>query len=106
MRVFEIFLKHYNTCLKLNVQKTKIMASGPVTSWQIAGETMETVRDYFGGFQNHCRVVFLGLSHLASQRSGAACKIHLMKEKDKMTIFEKVQQRMEKIVGSVSVRLD
>ena len=35
--------------LKLNIQKTKIMASGPITSWQIDGETMETVRDYFGG---------------------------------------------------------
>ena len=35
--------------LKLNIQKTKIMASSPITSWQIDGETMETVRDYFGG---------------------------------------------------------
>ena len=41
--------------LKLNVQKTKIMASGPVTSWQIVGETVQTVRDYFFGLQNHCR---------------------------------------------------
>ena len=41
--------------LKLNIQKTKIMASGPITSWQIDGETMETVRDYFLGLQNHCR---------------------------------------------------
>ena len=41
--------------LKLNIQKTKIMASGPITSWQIDGETMETVTDYFGGWQNHCR---------------------------------------------------
>ena len=41
--------------LKLNIQKTKIMASGPITSRQIDGETMETVRDYFGGLQNHCR---------------------------------------------------
>ena len=41
--------------LKLNSQKTKIMASGPITSWQIDGETMETVRDYFLGLQNHCR---------------------------------------------------
>ena len=42
--------------LKLNILKTKIMASGPITSWQIDGETMET-RDrlYFGGLQNHCR---------------------------------------------------
>ena len=41
--------------LKLNIQKTKIMASRPITSWQIDGETVETVADYFGGFQNHCR---------------------------------------------------
>ena len=41
--------------LKLNIQKTKIMASGPITSWQIDGETMETMTDYFLGIQNHCR---------------------------------------------------
>ena len=41
--------------LKLNIQKTKIMASSPITSWQIDGRTMETVRDYFGGLQNQCR---------------------------------------------------
>ena len=41
--------------LKLNIQKTKIMASGPITSWQIVGETVETVADYFFGLQNHCR---------------------------------------------------
>ena len=41
--------------LKLNIQKTKIMASGPITSWEIDGETVETVRVYFGGLQNHCR---------------------------------------------------
>ena len=41
--------------LKLNIQKTKIMASGPITSWQIDGETMETVADYFLGLQNYCR---------------------------------------------------
>ena len=41
--------------LKLNIQKTKIMASGPITSWQIDGETVETVTDYFFGLQNHCR---------------------------------------------------
>ena len=41
--------------LKLNIQKTKIMASGPITSWQIDGETMETVRDFTFGLQNHCR---------------------------------------------------
>ena len=41
--------------LKLNIQKTKIMASGPITSWEINGETVETVRLYFGGLQNHCK---------------------------------------------------
>ena len=42
--------------LKLNVQKTKIMTSGPITSWEIDGETVETVSDFiFGGLQNHCR---------------------------------------------------
>ena len=41
--------------LKLNIQKTKIMASSLITSWQIDGETMEIVTDYFGGLQNHCR---------------------------------------------------
>ena len=42
--------------LKLNIQKTKIMASGPITSWEIDGETVETVTDLiFGGLQNHCR---------------------------------------------------
>ena len=42
--------------LKLNIQKTKIMASGPITSWEIDGETVETVPDFiFGGLQNHCR---------------------------------------------------
>ena len=44
-----------NVGLKLNIQKTKIMAAGPITSWQIDGETGETVTDYFGGLQNHCR---------------------------------------------------
>ena len=41
--------------LKLNIQKTRIMASGPITSWQIDGETVETGSDYFFGLQNHCR---------------------------------------------------
>ena len=41
--------------LKLNIPKTKIMASGPITSWEIDGETVETVRDYISGLQNHCR---------------------------------------------------
>ena len=42
--------------LKLNIQKTKIIASSPITSWQIDGETVETMADFiFGGLQNHCR---------------------------------------------------
>ena len=42
--------------LKLNIQKTKIMASAPITSWEIDVETVETVSDFiFGGLQNHCR---------------------------------------------------
>ena len=41
--------------LKLNIQKTKILASGPITSWQIDEEAVETVTDYFLGLQNHCR---------------------------------------------------
>ena len=44
-----------NVGLKLNIQKTKIMASSPITSWQIDGETVETVANYFSGLQNHCR---------------------------------------------------
>ena len=53
MKVKEEYEK---TGLKLNIQKTKIMASGPITSWQIDGETMETVRDFiWRGLQNHCR---------------------------------------------------
>ena len=44
-----------NAGLKLNIQKTKIMASGPTTSWEIDGETMETVRNFVLGLQNHCR---------------------------------------------------
>ena len=41
--------------LKLSIQKTKIMASGPITSWEIDGETVESVRLYYFGFLNHCR---------------------------------------------------
>ena len=41
--------------LKLNIQKTKILASGPITSWEIDGETAKTVTVYFWGLQNHCR---------------------------------------------------
>ena len=41
--------------LKLNIQKTKIMTSGPITSWEIDGEAVDTVSDYFFGLQDHCR---------------------------------------------------
>ena len=41
--------------LKLNIQKTKIMTSSPITSWEVDEETVETVSDYFFGLQNHCR---------------------------------------------------
>ena len=44
-----------NVGLKLNIQKTKIMASDPITSWEIDGETVETVADFFFRLQNHCR---------------------------------------------------
>ena len=45
-----------NVGLKVNIQKTKIMATGPITSWQIVAETVEIVTDFnFGGLQNHCR---------------------------------------------------
>ena len=47
--------KSEKACLKHNIQNTKIIASGPIISWQIDGETMETVTDYFLGLQNHCR---------------------------------------------------
>ena len=53
MRVKEEYEK---VGLKLNIQKTRIMASGPITSWEIDGETVETVSDFIlGGLQNHCR---------------------------------------------------
>ena len=47
--------EHEKVGLKFNIQKIKIMASSPITSWQIDGATMETVKDLFLGLQNHCR---------------------------------------------------
>ena len=47
--------KKKKTALKLNIQKTKIMPSSPITSWEIDGETVETVTDYFLELQNHCK---------------------------------------------------
>ena len=52
--LMKVKLKSEKAGLKLNIQETKIMGSGPITSWQIDGERMETVRDYFSGLQNHC----------------------------------------------------
>ena len=54
--LFKVKEENEKVGLKLNIQKSKIMACGPITPWKIDGETMETVRDFiFGGFQNHCR---------------------------------------------------
>ena len=53
--LMEVKEEHEKAGLKLNIQKTKIMASCPITSWQIDGKPVETVTDYFLGFQRHCR---------------------------------------------------
>ena len=53
--LMKVKLESEKVGLKLNIQKTKIMASSPITSWQIDGETAETVTDYFLGLQNQCR---------------------------------------------------
>ena len=53
--LMKVKLENEKVGLKLHIQKTKIMASGPITLWQIDGETVETVSDYFGGLQNHRR---------------------------------------------------
>ena len=53
--LMKVKVESENVGLKLSIQKTKIMASGPITSWEIDGETVETVRLYFSGLQNHCR---------------------------------------------------
>ena len=49
-------VKEESEKLMLNIQKTKIMVSGPITSWEVDGETVESVRLYFSGLQNHCRL--------------------------------------------------
>ena len=54
--LMKVKVESENIGLKLNIQKTKIMASGPITSWEIDGETMETLTDFIlGVLQNHCR---------------------------------------------------
>ena len=55
-RLLKVKKENEKAGLKLNIHKTKIMASGPISSWQIDGEAMETMTDFiFGGLQNHCR---------------------------------------------------
>ena len=54
-RLMKVKEENEKVGLKLSIQKTKIMASSPITSWEIDGETVERVADYFGGLQNHCR---------------------------------------------------
>ena len=54
--LMEVKVESEKVGLRLNIQKTKIMASGPITSWEIDGETVEIVSDFiFGGLQSHCR---------------------------------------------------
>ena len=53
--LMKVKVESENVGLKLNIQKKKIMASGPITSWEIDRETVETVSDYFSGLQNHSR---------------------------------------------------
>ena len=53
--LMKVKVESENVGLKLNIQKTKIMASGPIISWQIGGERVETMADYFSGLQNHFR---------------------------------------------------
>ena len=53
--MIKVKVKSEKVGLKLNIQKMKIMASGPITSWEIDGETVETVSGYFSGLQNHYR---------------------------------------------------
>ena len=53
--VMKVKVEGEKVVLKLNIQKTKIMTSGPITSWEIDGEKVETVADYFSELQNHCR---------------------------------------------------
>ena len=66
--------------LKLNIQKTKIMASGPITSWEIDGETRETVTDYFLGLQNHHRW------QLAAMKLKDACSLEKSYDKPRQHI--------------------
>ena len=53
--LMKVKVESEKVALKLNIQKTNLMASGPITSWEIDGETVEKVSDYFGELQDHCR---------------------------------------------------
>ena len=70
--------------LKLNIQKTKIMASGPITSWQIDGETIETVRDFFGGW---------GFKITAEGDCSHEIKRHLILGRKAMTYLDSILKR-------------
>ena len=74
--------------LKLNIQKTKIMASGPITSWQIDGETVETVTDYFLGLQNHNWATGPGKAHRPPNPSVITLQVSCTsKQKKKATVM-------------------
>ena len=76
-------------CLKLNIQKTKFMASGPITSWQIDGETMETVRDFIN----------LGLSKISANGDcGHEIKRHFLLGRKAMTNLDSILKRRDTIL--------
>ena len=90
--------------LKLNIQKTKIMVSGPITSWQIDGETVETVADYFWGLQNHCRLWLQPWKVVGGIRMGNTCismadSCQCMTKTTKKKIFFKWKKRKEKTLA-------
>ena len=70
-------------CLKLNIQKTKIMASGPITSWQIDGETMKTVTDFFGGALKSLQMVTetMKLKDISWKKSYDQPRQHIKKQR-------------------------
>ena len=82
-------------CLTLNVQKTKIMASGPITSWQIDGETVETVTDF----------IFLGSKITADGNCNHEIKRHLLLERKAMTNLDSIFKSRDIITLSTKVRL-
>ena len=85
--LMKVKVESEKACLKLNIQKTKIMASGPITSREIDGETVETVSDFiFGGLQNHCRWWLQDCSHEIKR-----CLL-LGKFKDACSLEEKLWQ--------------